>query len=105
MIRPSQQRGGRCLHSPALQHPPLSADRSAWMRSALHSSMRSRPTCRDPEATLRISSRRKRRGETGLFSTDLKNQLAAKVAGFAYLVRGHGFAELIACYFQGTDGP
>src|SRR5216684_2764276 len=40
-------------------------------------------------------------GETRLFSTDPKNQLAAKVAGFAYLVRGHGFAELIACYFQG----
>ena len=44
-------------------------------------------------------------GGARLFSTDLKNQLAAKVAGFAYPVRGHGFAELIACYFQGTDGP
>jgi hypothetical protein len=38
-------------------------------------------------------------------SADQKNQLAAKVAGFAYPVRGHGFAKPIACHFRRTDGP
>jgi hypothetical protein len=38
-------------------------------------------------------------------SADQKNQFAAKVAGFAYPVRGHGFAEPIACHFRRTDGP
>jgi hypothetical protein len=35
----------------------------------------------------------------------LKNQLAAKVTGFAYLVRGHGFAELKASISRGRTAP
>src|SRR6185437_8343651 len=37
-------------------------------------------------------------------STHHKNQLAAKVAGLADLVRGGGFAELVARHFRRTDG-
>jgi len=42
--------------------------------------------------------------EPGL-SADQKNQFAAKMAGFAYPVRGHGFAEPISCHFRRADGP
>jgi hypothetical protein len=38
-------------------------------------------------------------------STDQKNQLAAKVAGLAYLVRGRSLAELIAGHDWRTNGP
>src|ERR1700680_3645430 len=59
---------------------------------------------RDPEATLRIlPSETAERSDA--VSADLKNQLAAKVAGFALLVRGHGFAEPLAGYFAGGAGP
>src|SRR2546429_7190833 len=38
-------------------------------------------------------------------SADEKDQFAAKMAGFAHPVRGHGFAEPIACHFPRTGGP
>jgi hypothetical protein len=61
--------------------------------------------CHPPRTTLKISRKAVRAlwGKRAV-STDLKNQLAPKVAGFAQLVRGRGFAEPIASHFQGTDG-